>query len=701
MAARGQSAGRELRELAILHSIQPAYRDASGRRKEASPEGLLATLRALGAPVQSPRDVADALCARREEICRRAIEPVTVWWSGEPLALRVMVEDRHRDAGFRFRIDREDGTTGEIEPLWAHDRPGPELGSRRFVQRWFHFAATRLEPGYHRLHVAWPGSEHATLVLAAPQRAWSTPNRRRMWGLFAPVYALRSTRDWGVGDLTDFSNFIREIVDFGGSGVATLPLLSTFLSEPFEPSPYAPVSRLFWNELFLDPTRTAEFRTSEAARAMVESAAFREAIDRSRGADFVDYRETMALKRRVLEILTGEFFERAPAARRDELARYQAARPRAEAYARFRAAVEKGRWPGPAPADGLIELEPGEEAGRRYHLYAQWQCERQLESVAGLARSSGFGLYLDFPLGVHGGGFDAWLEHDDFAHEASTGAPPDLLFSGGQDWGAPPLHPECLRQNGYRYLIDSLRAVMRYAGVLRFDHVMALHRLYWIPRGVTAHDGVYVRYAKDEHFAILAIESHRHRTTIVGEDLGTVPAVVRRRMNRHGIRRMYVLQYEIGPGGHVADPTPDAVASLNTHDMPPFAGFLHGTDIGERAAHGQADDEERQRRERAATVEDLARFLESKGYLGPGRRDAAELFRGATEFLARSDAELLLVNVEDLWQATASQNLPGTHLEHPNWRRKLDRRIEDIVDDPELVGRLQRIDEWRRQGRRG
>jgi 4-alpha-glucanotransferase len=404
----------------------------------------------------------------------------------------------------------------------------------------------------------------------------------------------------------------------------------------------------------------------------------------------------MRAKRDVLEILAEEFFENATPARRAEFDAFLDEKPRTESYARFRAAVENGRWPGEAPPDGLIERRDEEAKGRRYHLFVQWQCERQLEAVAALARSTGFGLYLDVPLGVHGGGYDAWAERDIFARGVATGAPPDPFFTGGQNWGAPPPHPEALRRTGYRYFIESLRAIMRYAGILRFDHVMALHRLYWIPQGMPADQGVYVRYATEENFAILAIESHRHRTTVIGEDLGTVPEVVRSRMRRHAVRGMYVLQYEIGPHTVPREPSPESVASLNTHDMPPFAGFVLGEDIAVRAEHGHVDDVDAQSGERERTRATLGRFLHEHGLAaGDG---TADLFEGATGFLANSRAEIVLVNLEDLWQTTEAQNLPGTHMEHPNWRRRLARPIEDLKQDPALAGRLAALDARRRQG---
>ncbi|HVR44896.1 MAG TPA: 4-alpha-glucanotransferase [Thermoanaerobaculia bacterium] len=689
----------ELRELALRHSIQLSYRDASGRKRRPGRDALLAALRCLGAPVESDADIASALRERRAEACRRGLEPVTVWWERGPFLLRLRRSRADDDAPVRFRLASEDGIETGLASIEAWDRPLPDHDGTRWYERIFRFPKPRIAFGYHTIRVEWGGAARETFLLHAPERAWSPPSDGRMWGLFAPLYGVRSRRDWGVGDLSDLATLIREVSGLGGAGVATLPLLSTFLSEPFEPSPYAPVSRLFWNELYLDPERIREFATSERARALASSAGVRDERERLRSLELVDYRGAMALKRRVLEALADEMLERNDPQRAAEMAEFIADHPRVEAYARFRAALENGRRPGEPPAGGLIELRPEEERARRYHLYVQWQCVRQLESVSALARSSGFGLYLDFPLGVHGGGFDCWVESGVFAKQSSAGAPPDPFFTAGQNWGFPPLHPEQLRETRYRYLIESLRVPMRYAGVLRFDHVMALHRLYWIPGGMPASEGIYVRYRAEEHFAILAIESHRNRTMVVGEDLGTVPANVRARMERHGVRRMWVLQYEIGSGGHVNPPPRGSVASLNTHDMPPFAGFWEGMDIAERARHGHVEDVEEEERKRRATTESLESFLRGRELLRGPQAEARAVHDASLEFMARSEADLVLENAEDLWLAREAQNVPGTHEEHPNWRRKLARPLEDLVEDQELAARLRRLDQWRREGR--
>jgi 4-alpha-glucanotransferase len=338
----------------------------------------------------------------------------------------------------------------------------------------------------------------------------------------------------------------------------------------------------------------------------------------------------------------------------------------------------------------------------RYHQYVQLVAEDQLGEISGArgsvpaVRRPGTGLYLDFPLGVSPGGYDTWRYRDAFAHDASVGAPPDVFFSRGQDWGFPPTHPERQREDGYTYLRAALRNLLRHAGSLRIDHVMGLHRLYWVPPGSDARDGVYVQYRAAELYAILALESHRAGAAVVGEDLGTVPRYVQQAMARHGILRSYVLQ--LAPlAGSVGRPPPLSVASLNTHDLPTFAGFWQGLDIEDRLAKGLLDpkDVRKERSERARQRKLLRGALREAG----AARDAhpGEAIAAALRYLAASPSRMVVVNLEDLWGEAEPQNRPGTGLDQPNWRRKASRPLESFRSDEAVLGTLKEIDRLRRR----
>jgi 4-alpha-glucanotransferase len=357
-------------------------------------------------------------------------------------------------------------------------------------------------------------------------------------------------------------------------------------------------------------------------------------------------------------------------------------------------------WPERLRGGTLSEGDFDEDA-RRYHVYAQYAMDTQLRAMDDSATAH---LYLDLPVGVNRAGYDVWRDRGAFALRASAGAPPDPLFSDGQNWGLPPLHPRHIRERGHRYFIDSIRHHMRHAGLLRVDHVMGLHRLFWIPDGVDTKDGIYVHYPAGEMYAIISLESHRHHCEVIGEDLGTVPDYVRPSMVHHGLSRLYVVQFSLPTGnkGHtdIEKPPAQSVASLNTHDLPTFRGYWQGRDIDDFRALGIIDDHEAasdhagRRATRQATVE----FLICRGLLDP--RDAGEVgpvMRALLCYLGASDAEAVMVNLEDLWLEDTPHNVPGTSHQRPNWRRKLRYSSDEICADRSVIGVLRDLDRLRRK----
>jgi len=698
----------ELAALARLWDIQASYVDLDRRRHRASRESLLSILMALGAPLPSESataaEVAAALADRRRQRWTRKAEPVTVAWGGWLGSLPLRLPAAGASGLLAVRLDLEGGEvrTAREDLDAARVRDRAEIDGQPYVRLEVGLRQ-RVPLGYHRLSVSAGPHEARSLVIAAPREAFSLGggDAPRMWGVFGPLYAVHSETSLGIGDFRDLGELQEWVGGLGGRLVATLPLFATFLDEPFEPSPYSPVSRRFWSEAFVDVAALPELEVSPGARAALAEEA--RLLEDARRAPLVDYRRVAAAKRRVLGAAAQSLFG-GPSARRDQLECFAAGHPALEDYATFRAACDTFRapwqeWPGEARA-GRLSAGEAPAAARDYHRYVQWIAERQLEAAGG---AGGAGLLLDLPLGVHPGGYDVWRERGAFLPMATAGAPPDPLNAKGQDWGNPPLHPEGIREGGYAYPIACIRRLMSHSRILRVDHVMGLHRLFVLPPGRDARDGVYIRYRADENYAILCLESQRAGTVVVGEDLGTVPAYCRSAMAAHKVLRSYVGQWGITPAG-LAPVPPDAVASINTHDMAPFAAFWRGIDIEERQALGLLTDEQARhgREERARQRQLLAKSLVAEGLLRPGvDADALggehDVLVAWVAFLARSAAAAVLVALEDLWGETASQNLPGTVTEHPNWRRRLRWPQEAIRSLPEVVGRLELLNDLRRR----
>jgi len=679
----------ELYRLARDCGIYTSYRDITGRRVRAGPDRLLAALRAFGIPIERPEEAREIRRERMLGRWQRPLEPVYVAWDGRPGPIGLRVPAGLDSDRVKLSLELEGGEVRRLDvelagcPTLGRDPNGARVAKAVTLPG-------RLPLGYHRLRVeAGPGAGAEALLISAPLKA--APFSGRGWGVFLPLYALQTARSWGLGDFTDLGAFADWVRGLGGRVVGTLPLLAAFLDEPFEPSPYAPVSRLFWNELYVDPTAAPNFGACGAARELTSDPEFRSALGNLRAEPLVDYRRAYGLKRRVLSLLAEDFFGRYPD--HPDFQAFLKERPEVEDYARFRAVGERlrtgwGGWPEPLRS-GRVGPGDFDEGAFRYHLYVQWLAERQVGTLSG--------LYLDLPLGVHPDGYDVWRHRQLFALGTRAGAPPDMFFTGGQDWGFPPLHPERLRAAGYGYFIAALRHPMRRAALLRIDHVMGLHRLFWLPPGLDARDGVYVRYPAGELYAVVTLESVRTGCGVVGENLGTVPPEVNPALERHGLLGMYVLQFELRPDGPPRPPEPNCVATLNTHDTPPFAGFWAGRDIADRRELGLLDDAR-------AAAETAARerlragvlgFLRAAGLLGPDEAHPAAVLRGLLAFLGRSEAALVLVNLEDLWLEEQPQNVPGTSWERPNWRRKAKYFFEEFAFREEVLEILKNLNATR------
>jgi 4-alpha-glucanotransferase len=697
-----------LEQAARLFNIQSAHYDGFGHRVEPPPEAIVKVLRMLGAAIEKLDDLAGAIRERRQLLWRREVPAVVTTWGGNQPHIKVRIRQPHGDRPIRYRIELEDGGTiaGKCREHEHHRAVARTIEGITYVARSL-VIPERPATGYHTLQLTIENLDIATELFVAPFRAYDeSPEPRRDWGLFCPVYALGSETNWGVGDISDLESLLEFASDLGARAVGTLPLLAAFLDEPFNPSPYAPVSRLFWNELFLDISRIPELAACASAQTEMNSAAFRAEVERLRAAPHVEYRRAMMLKRGILERLLGCLLE-SDSSRRAEFDSFVQAHAGSQDYASFRAKVERERntwenWRG-AQRAGKLEAGDYDEAARQYHLYVQWLAEEQLGRLGGNKRAGGSMLYLDFPVGVNRDGYDVWRERDAFALEASGGAPPDGFFTGGQNWGFPPLHPEGLRSQGYRYYIACLRHHLRHAKMLRIDHVMGLHRSYWVPAGFSAKEGVYVRYPAEEFYAVLNLESHRHQAQIIGENLGTVPPHINLALEQHGVRGMYVAQFGVRPDPRAAVETPPrrVVASLNTHDTPTFAGFLSGADIDDRLALGlmsQAGSVS-EHAGRSAQRHALAAYLLGSDDSSSTDAVPQTVLQAWLAFLARSDVELLLVNLEDLWLEAAPQNVPGTWDERPNWMRKASHSLDEIRRIPELLNLLRAIDAIRNNTR--
>ncbi len=658
-----------LRELARAAGIDADYLSWRGELTAASDDAIWQALHALAPDLGIDVAAPDALARLEARRWAELVPPVVVAWDGEltvPLRVRADV-----DGGWELDVTLESGgqhtARGTLFELSAdsHAHPG---GIVHCIRR-AHTSLGVNALGYHQLRWRVGDAVGDALVIAAPTRAYGGPGTfERRWGVFAPVYGLASPTSGQAGDLGTLRELFESVDARGGSYVATLPILAAFLAEPCAFSPYSPASRLYWNELYLDLPRFA--------------AALEQTIPNAPTGPFsplIDYRAQYAWRRPIIDQLARAFF--ADPDRTGAVAAW-ASKHGVFDYAAFRAIGEAQRagwrsWPAELQngtklartRDDAIALaaRAGAEPARvDTHVFAQWAMQSQLAALHGQRVA----LYLDLPVGVSMDAYEVWRWRRLFLPGLAAGAPPDALFLGGQNWGLPPMSPIALRRGRYKYFIDCVRQHMRVAGMLRVDHVMGLFRLYCVPAGRAATDGVYLRYAADDLLAILTLESRRAACAVAGEDLGTVPEHVRPAMAKHGFYRLHVGQWAFPSiAGHAsAAPPPGAIASLDTHDTATFAGWWNGADVTDARDLGLIDahQEHDQRAERERTKTALLAMAPP----GP-LPDIERAMFAATAELAAGPADVLLVALDDLVLEPVPHNVPGTSTERPNWQRRV------------------------------
>jgi 4-alpha-glucanotransferase len=704
-----------LERLAELAGIELAYLDIWAREHRASDDTKRRLLAALGIPAGDAEEVAASIEDLETKPWRRPLPHVMVVGAGKAIDVTVSLPATFIDRLLACTLLEEAGAAHyfDFAPATAPLIDQRVVDGQPMEQRQLRLPV-RLPLGYHSLRFDDIGASPLRLIVA-PERCYLPPGLTgdgRRWGLAAHLYSLRSEHDWGIGDFTDLGELVDMAGRLGASAVGVNPLHALFPNSPESASPYSPSSRLFLNPIYVDPVRVPEFACSAEAQAVMARAA--DDLAAARSAPFVDYSTASMLKRRVLEALYACFRARtAPLGHRSDesdFARFrEAGGERLHLFAIFETLSERfpdTPWPAwptayrdPLSSDVMVFAQVNHDRVR-FHEYVQWVADRQLAAAGGRTADAGLdiGLYCDLAVGVDPNGADAWIDQCVVVTRASVGAPPDPFNMLGQDWGTPPLDPRALRERAYEPFVAMLRANMRHAGALRIDHAMGLLHLFWIPLGEPASAGAYLRYPFDDLLGVVALESHRNRCMVIGEDLGTVPDGFRQRMAAAQVLSYRVLYFEKDDAGfkRPGDYPSLALACVSTHDLATIAGFWSASDIDLRWRLGlypstAAEVDERSNRETDRSQ--LLSALADENLLPRGIKSddvgvpSVDLIVALHQFLGRSPAKLVMVQLDDLTTEAEQLNLPGTVDERPNWRRRLSVDLSQL-ESMEIVRRL-------------
>ncbi|WP_295521040.1 4-alpha-glucanotransferase [uncultured Stenotrophomonas sp.] len=508
------------------------------------------------------------------------------------------------------------------------------------------------QPGYWH----WQQGQRRVAVAVAPQKAWWPSQVDRGWGLAAQVYSLRSAGDAGIGDSAGCAPWLQRLGQRGGQALALSPMHAG-LPPGAGYSPYSPSDRRW-----LDPLQASLLQgVPDAARAaLAQDPDLARVVQAASAAPRIDWPGAADLKWRWLRS-TRQYLQQAQPDLWAEVCQW-----RSDA--------------GPALQDYCLLATDARSGGADDHAFAQWTAQRCWSQMQAQARGSGaaIGLVADLAVGCAPDGAEARSQPHAMLAGLELGAPPDAFNTQGQAWCITSFSPLALRRQGYAPFITLLRAVMAGRGGVRIDHILGLHRLWVLPQGASARDGVYLQFPLQDLLNLLVLESWRHRCVVIGEDLGVVPEGIRQQLAARGILGVDVLPFTRDASGFLpaARWRRDAVAMPSTHDLPPLGGWLRGRDLRWRARLGEIEDLPAALAQRRQDAAALATTI-----------DGGNVEDEALDLLASTPSRLALLPLEDALGLRAQVNLPGTVGGHPNWRRRLPLHWNETA----LQSRLQRV----------
>ena len=668
-----------LLELARAHGVDTSIRGWDGVERTVQAETLRGVLTALGVPAGSPEELASSLAEKQSEPWRRLLPPTLVAREGSELDVAV-----HVGTGQSVTVSvlAEDGSRHPVPQRGDWSEPRNIDG--RSVSRASYVVPADLPLGWHTLLAESAGETARSTLVVTPERLQTTQALagQQSWGLMAQLYSVRSSRSWGIGDFADLADLAAiSGAQYGAGFVLVNPLHASEPAPPVEPSPYLPSSRRFFHPLYIRVEDILEYAYLPAAsRTVVENlaATLQPAnLDTER----LDRDSSYAAKLTALELI--HQVRRSPAREHQFEVFRREQGPGLEDFALWCALTE--RFPADSP-EWLLEptgprgpfaaLHRDELADRvTFHCWLQWVCDHQLETAQRAATDAGMGIGVvhDLAVGVQRHGSDAWTLHDVLAQGMTVGAPPDMFNQIGQNWSQPPWHPGRLADSGYAAYRDMLRSVLRHAGGVRVDHILGLFRLWWIPEGAGPGDGTYVHYDHEALIGILALEAQRAGAIVIGEDLGVFEGWVREYLAERCIFGTSILWFERDNGVPFAPERyrQQCLTSVNTHDLPPTAGYLAGDHVALRESLGllgRPVDEERAAD--AAEQEAVLALVRERGLLPVSGTPVGiqETVEALHAFTALTPSSLLGVALVDAVGERRTQNQPGTMNEYPNWR---------------------------------
>jgi 4-alpha-glucanotransferase len=408
-----------------------------------------------------------------------------------------------------------------------------------------------------------------------PGDSSALPPGARASGVLLHVTSLPSR--YGIGDLGPSAlAWIDRLHEAGQSWWQSLPLGPTGYGN----SPYQALSSFAGNGLLASPDELIKDGLLPTDFGKPQFS-----------ANTIDYDRVISFKHGLLDRAWAKFSEGAGKDLRPEYEQFCHDEAHwLEDYALFRALKVKYNtsyleWPAE-----LVRRVPAALAQARQEVakqidqirFAQFLLFRQAYRLKEYAHAQGVRLIGDLPFFVSPDSSDVWANPELFLLDAHlrprfvAGVPPDYFSAQGQLWGNPVYNWDILRQTGFQWCIDRLRALFVHVDVIRLDHFRGFAAAWHVPAGAaTAQAGQWVPGPGAEFFN--AVQRELGSLPFIAEDLGVItPDVSALRDNFH-IPGTRVLQFAFD--GHADNPylpnnfIPNTVVYTGTHDNDTTRGW--------------------------------------------------------------------------------------------------------------------------------
>jgi 4-alpha-glucanotransferase len=722
-----------LERLVEERGIESNFIDAWGKPAVISEQSKIKLLKAMGYDTENESALAEQVQQEAEEQWLTPLNPVKVSKVDEHFSFVVRVAIEHAASKHKLVIGLENGDEQVFDfvPVDNQLQATVDISDIEF-QQYLVTTDLLLPLGYHELTLKRGNKKLSTgRQITVPHRCF-IPNEiqagKKIWGLSVQLYCLRSEANWGVGDFSDLANLVEQAALQGADFIGLNPIHALYPSNPDACSPYGPSSRRWLNSLYIDVTAIDTFE-DEDTQAWFNSEDIQQKLSHLRSLEYIDYEGVAEVKYEALKRVFKSFkakhlskntklnkaFKAFIAEGGESLATLSICEALQETLKRD----GKDHWGWPVfpyefkdfDSPEVAKFAKKEKELVEFYQFLQWQAAQQFEAASDKAKNSGMllGLYRDLAVGVSEGSAEIWGNKSLYCTDASVGAPPDILGPLGQNWGLPPMDPQKLYEQAYQPIIDLFSSNMKKSGALRIDHVMALLRLWWVYRGDDAGKGGYVYYPVDDLLGILALESVRNESLVIGEDLGTVPEEIRSKLADNGMYSYRLFFFEQAEDGGFYSPSHYPVQSmctLTTHDMPTLSGYWHCDDLALGKEVGLYPDQDvlntlyNTRHDNKQQIlntlhghhsisEHISRDVNHVGM-------TTELNYGMQTHMASGSSALLSLQLEDWLQMDKPVNIPGTFKEYPNWKRKLSRNLVDIFNDQSISNLAKAVDNRRK-----